>query len=417
MDGLKSRGEVVVIAATNRPDALDEAIRRGGRFDREIEIGIPDRIGRLQILQIHTRGMPLDDDVDLEKIADITHGFVGADITTLCKEAAMNALRRILPDLDLDEDIPQEILDELTVTHNDFFVAFKNVEPSALREVCVEIPKVSWDDVGGLSEVKAALKEAIEWPLKYPELFKLMDATPPKGILLFGEPGTGKTLLAKAVANESGANFISVKGPEFFSKWVGESEKAVREIFRKAKQAAPSIIFFDEIDSIATSRGGTPDSSATERVISQILSEIDGIEELKDVVVIAATNRLDMLDPALLRPGRIERWIKVEAPGSKEEQIEIIKVHLQGKQIADDVDLERVAREMDGYVGAGIEFVCRQAVMNVIREFIKEHPGGEMIDDEAKSIIIRKKHIDMAIAKLKEFEDDKGKLVGYAMYA
>ncbi|MHC1573291.1 MAG: CDC48 family AAA ATPase [Candidatus Syntropharchaeales archaeon] len=417
MDGLKSRGEVVVIAATNRPDALDEAIRRGGRFDREIEIGIPDRVGRLQILQIHTRGMPLDDDVDLEKIADITHGFVGADITTLCKEAAMNALRRILPDLDLDEDIPQEILDELTVTNTDFFAAFKNVEPSALREVCVEIPKVSWDDVGGLSEVKAELKEAVEWPLKYPELFKLMDATPPKGILLFGEPGTGKTLLAKAVANESGANFISIKGPEFFSKWVGESEKAVREIFRKAKQAAPSIIFFDEIDSIATPRGVTPDSSATERVISQILSEIDGIEELKDVVVIAATNRLDMLDPALLRPGRIERWIKVEAPRSKEERIEIIKVHLHGKQIADDVDLEQVARDLEGYVGAGIEFVCRQAVMNVIREFIKEHPDGNVIGDEAKSIIIRKKHIDMAIAKLKEFEDDKGKLVGFAMYA
>jgi len=422
MDGLKSRGEVVVIAATNRPDALDEALRRGGRFDREIEIGIPDRVGRLQILQIHTRGMPLDASVDLEAIADITHGFVGADIATLCKEAAMHALRRILPDLDLEEEIPQEVLDELTVTQADFFEALKNVEPSALREVYVEIPKVRWEDVGGLKRAKEELKEAVEWPLKYPELFKLLDAKPPKGILLFGPPGTGKTLLAKAVANETKANFISIKGPELFSKWVGESEKAVREIFRKAKQAAPSIVFFDEIDSIAPSRGISTDSHATERVISQILAEIDGIEELKDVVVIAATNRPDMVDPALLRPGRIERLIYV-GPPTKEERLEIIKVHLQGKRIADDVDLEWFANQMEGYVGADIELVCREAVLNVIREFLESHPDRERIQDEAKSIIIRKKHIDMALAKVKPttseegLKDYKEKSVGFARYA
>ncbi|OFV68577.1 MAG: ATPase, AAA-type, CDC48 [Candidatus Syntrophoarchaeum caldarius] len=416
MDGLKSRGEVVVVAATNRPDALDAAIRRGGRFDREIEIGIPDQLGRLQILQIHTRGMPLDKDVDFEPIAAMTHGFVGADIATLCKEAAMHALRRILPNLDLDEDIPQEILDELTVTQSDFLNALKNVEPSAMREVSLEIPKVRWDDVGGLSEVKEALKEAVEWPLKYPELFKQVGAKPPKGILLYGPPGTGKTLLAKAVANESGANFISIKGPEFFSKWVGESEKAVREIFRKAKQAAPSIIFFDEIDSIATSRGATLDSSATERVISQILSEIDGIEDLKDVIVIAATNRPDLLDPALFRPGRIEQRIEVGAPETKEARLEIIKVHLHGKQIADDVDLDWFAKITEGFVGADIEFICRQALMNAIREYIRAHPDEDIPAEEAKSIIIRKEHIDNALAKAKEFEDSKGK-VGLAMYA
>jgi len=416
MDGLRSRGEVVVIAATNRPGALDEAIRRGGRFDREIEIGIPDQIGRLQILQIHTRGMPLDDDVDLDPLAGITHGFVGADIATLCKEAAMHVLRKILPNLDLNEDIPQEILDELTVTQRDFLDALKNVEPSALREVSIEIPNVRWGDIGGLSEVKEALKEAVEWPLGYPELFKMMDAKPPKGILLFGDPGTGKTLLAKAVANESGANFISIKGPEFFSKWVGESEKAVREIFRKAKQAAPSIIFFDEIDSIATSRGVTVDSSVTERVISQILAEIDGIEDLKDVIVIAATNRPDLLDPALFRPGRIEQRIEVTVPGSKEARLEIIKVHLQGKQIADDVNLEWFAKVTEGFVGAGIEFICRQAVMNAMREYIRAYPDGKIPANEAKSIIIRREHIDIALAKVKEFEDSKGK-VGLAMYA
>ncbi|KAA0003543.1 MAG: CDC48 family AAA ATPase, partial [Thermoplasmata archaeon] len=305
MDGLEERGKVVVIGATNRINAIDPALRRPGRFDREIEIGIPDKKGRREILEIHTRGMPLAKDVDLNKIAEITHGYSGADLAALCKEAAIRALRRILPEIDLEADkIPAEILNKIEVTEKDFYDAFKSMTPSALREVVIESPNVHWDDIGGLENVKQKLKEAVEWPLKYAEIFHKMDAKPPKGVLLYGPPGTGKTLLAKAVATESEANFISVKGPEFLSKWVGESEKAVRETFRKARQASPCVVFFDEIDAIAPARGSVGDSHVTERVISQILTELDGLEELRDVTVIAATNRPDIIDPALLRPGR-----------------------------------------------------------------------------------------------------------------
>ena len=318
MDGLEARGDVIVIAATNRPDAIDPALRRPGRFDREIEIGVPDRDGRKEILEIHTRGMPLAEDVNLDELAELTIGFVGADLEALAKEAAMHALRRVLPEIDIEvEKIPDEVLENLRVTGEDFLEALKNIEPSAMREVLVEVPNVKWDDVGGLEHAKQELMEAVEWPLKYPDVFRVVNITPPKGIMLYGPPGTGKTLLAKAVANESNANFISVKGPELLSKWVGESEKHVREMFRKARQVAPSVIFFDEIDSLAPRRGGIGDSHVTERVVSQLLTELDGLEELKDVVVIAATNRPDMVDPALLRAGRIERHIYIPAPDKK----------------------------------------------------------------------------------------------------
>ncbi|HEX9240276.1 MAG TPA: CDC48 family AAA ATPase, partial [Candidatus Bathyarchaeia archaeon] len=316
MDGLQSRGKVVVIGATNRPNAIDPALRRPGRFDREIEIGVPDRDGRLEVLEIHTRGMPLAEDVDLKKLADVTHGFVGADLESLAKEAAIRALRRILPEINLEaQSIPGDILNKIIVKMADFQDALKEIEPSAMREVLVEIPDVTWDQVGGLEDVKEELREAVEWPLKYPDLFAQLNATPPKGLLLYGPPGTGKTLLAKAVAHESESNFISVKGPELLNKFVGESEKAVREVFRKARQASPCIIFFDEIDSVAPTRGSSGgDSHVTERVISQFLTEMDGLEELRNVIIIAATNRPDIIDSALLRPGRFDRLLFVPPP-------------------------------------------------------------------------------------------------------
>ena len=367
MDGLKSRGQVVVIGATNRPDALDQAIRRPGRFDREIEIGVPDKDGRREVLQIHTRGMPLDDKVDLDEIAEITHGFVGADLEALCKEAAMRVLRRILPDIKGDEEIPKETLKKMIVTKSDFKEAMKEVQPSALREILVQVPNVSWDDIGGLEDAKQELREAVEWPLKYPDSFRKFGVKPPRGVLVYGPPGTGKTLLAKAVANESDANFIAVKGPELLSKWVGESEKGVREIFKKARQTAPTVIFFDEIDSIASTRtGGGTDSGVTQRVVNQLLTEIDGLEELQDVAVLAATNRVDMLDPALTRPGRFDRHVEVGDP-DKEARLAIFKVHTKDMPLADDVDLEKLAKETEGYVGADIEAVCREAVMLTLR--------------------------------------------------
>jgi transitional endoplasmic reticulum ATPase len=371
MDGLKSRGRVIVIAATNRPNALDPALRRPGRFDREIEIGVPDRDGRKEILQIHTRGMPLAKDVDLDKIADMTHGFVGADLEALCKEAAMSALRRILPKIKLEEArIPPEVLEELKVTKEDFENALKVVQPSAMREVLIEVPKVKWEDIGGLENVKQELREAVEWPLKYPEVFQRMGIEPPKGILLYGPPGTGKTLLAKAVATESEANFIAVKGPELMSKWVGESEKGVRETFRKAKTAAPCIIFFDEIDSLCPARGaGYGDAGVTDRVISQFLTEMDGIEKLGKVVVIGATNRPDLVDPALLRPGRFDRLIYVPPPDEKA-RLEILKIHTRGMPLAKDVDLEALAKQLEGYSGADIAALCREAAMLALREDI-----------------------------------------------
>ncbi len=460
MDGLEARGQVIVIGATNRPDAVDPALRRPGRFDREIEIGVPDKEGRKEILQIHTRGMPIEppysrgdivrvlqefkessrfevDRIDsilkeLEKselppeeilkrdseiyaevkvrlidrmfeyIADLTNGFVGADLAALAKEAAMHALRSRMESGEIDieaEEIPAEVLENLKVTMNDFLEALKNIEPSAMREVLVEIPNVKWSDIGGLEGAKQELMEAVEWPLKYPEVFKEVGIKAPKGILLYGPPGTGKTLIAKAVANESKANFISVKGPELLSKWVGESEKHVREMFRKARQVAPCVIFFDEIDSLAPRRGGIGDSHVTERVVSQLLTELDGLEELKDVVVIAATNRPDMVDPALLRPGRIERHIYIPPP-DKDARREIFRIHTRDMPLADDVSIDELAEKTEGYSGADIEAVCREAGMQAIREFIGSN-GRENIKDSAERIKVHRRHFEKALEKVR----------------
>jgi len=361
MDGLDPRGDVVVIAATNRPEDVDEALRRPGRFDREIEIGMPDKDSRKEILQVHTRSMPLED-VDLDHYADITHGYSGADLAALCREAGMNALRRIVPDLKKsDEILSKEVIENLKITDEDFYNGYKRVEPSAMREVLIEVPKVKWEDIGGLNDVKQELRETVEWPLKYPDL------EPLKGVLLYGPPGCGKTLLAKAVANESNANFISVKGPELLSKWVGESEKGVRKIFSRARQAAPSIIFFDEIDSI---------SQVTERVVAQILSELDGISSLKDVVVVGATNRPDLIDKALLRPGRFEKRVFIPMP-TKEIRKEIFKVHTKKMKLK-DVDIDLLVEKTSGYSGADIASLCREAGMNALRKAVKE--GKKKID-------------------------------------
>ncbi len=367
MDGLNARGQVIVIGATNRPNAIDQALRRPGRFDREIEIGVPDRPAREEILQIHTRHMPLSKDVDLKRLADITHGYTGADISSLSKEAAMRALRRILPELDLDSEISQEVLDKIEVEQADFLEAMKEILPSALREVFTEIPNVKWDDVGGLENAKRTLNEAVELPLKHPEYFDKLNVRAIKGILLVGPPGTGKTLLAKAVASESEANFISIKGPEVLSKWVGESEKIVREIFRKARQASPCVVFIDEIDAIAPVRGYDEGSKVTERVVNTLLIEMDGMVNTKRVVVIAATNRPDIVDPALMRPGRFDYVIEIGMP-DKTTREEIFKVHTMGMPLAKDVNLEQLAEMSEGYTGADIESVCREAGMALIRE-------------------------------------------------
>ncbi|MGI6471877.1 MAG: CDC48 family AAA ATPase [Candidatus Methanomethylophilaceae archaeon] len=382
MDGIKSRGKVVVIGATNRPNSIDEALRRPGRFDREIEIGIPDRNGRFDILEIHTRGMPIDESVKLETIADKTHGYSGADLSALTKEAAMAALRRVLPDIDTDSDeVPLSVLNTITITMDDFREGFKDMQPSTMREVLIERPNIKWDDIGALQSVKDELKEAVEWPLKYSKVFEHMGAKPPKGILLYGPPGTGKTLLAKAVATESEANFISVKGPEFLNKWVGESEKAVRETFRKARQAAPCVIFMDEIDSIAPNRGsGSCDSNVTERVVSQLLTEMDGLEVLNDVVIIAATNRPDMIDPALLRPGRFDKSMMV-GPPDKESREEIFKIHTRGKPLDENVDLKKLAEMTEGCTGADISAITNEAVMTSVRRLVAEgDPTQEELD-------------------------------------
>ncbi|ASJ16126.1 AAA family ATPase [Thermococcus chitonophagus] len=457
MDGLKSRGKVIVIGATNRPDAIDPALRRPGRFDREIEVGVPDKQGRKEILQIHTRGMPIEPDfrrsdvlraleeikkdekfkdvidkaiekvkasreeeipkvlkeinedlynevkaklIDylLEELAEVTHGFVGADLAALAREAAMAALRRLIREGKIDfeaETIPREVLDELKVTRKDFYEALKMVEPSALREVLIEVPNVHWDDIGGLEDVKQELREAVEWPLKYPEAFRAYGITPPKGILLYGPPGTGKTLLAKAVATESEANFIAVRGPEILSKWVGESEKNIREIFRKARQAAPTVIFIDEIDAIAPRRG-TDVNRVTDRIINQLLTEMDGLVENSGVVVIAATNRPDIIDPALLRPGRFDRLILVPAPDEKA-RLEIFKVHTRNMPLADDVNLEELAKRTEGYTGADIAAVCREAAMIAMRRALEQG----ILKEGMKADEIRR----IAKVTMKDFEE------------
>jgi len=370
MDGLKGRGKLIVIGATNIPDSIDPALRRPGRFDREIRIDVPDRNGRKEILQIHTRGMPMSEDCNLDELADITYGFVGADLAALAREAAMSALRRYLPEIDLEKPIPVDMLEKMIVTMDDFKNAHRGIDPSAMREFFVEIPKVSWDDIGGLEEVKQALREAVEWPLTQPEVFKRMGITAPRGILLYGPPGTGKTLLAKAVASESKANFISIKGPEVLSKWVGESEKAVRELFKKARQVAPTIVFLDEIDSIAPRRGAFEGSHVTESVVNQLLTSIDGLESMEGVVIIGATNRPDIIDPGLLRPGRFDRLIFIPAP-DKIARLEIFKIHTKNMPLAKDVSLEELADKCNNYSGADIEGLCREAAMLALRGDIK----------------------------------------------
>jgi len=373
MDGLKSRGRVIVIAATNRQDSLDPALRRGGRFDREIEIGVPNKAGRLNILKIHTRNMPLEEDIELKELADVTHGFVGADLEGLCKEAAMSVLRRVLPHVNIKEDekIPKEILDKLKVRKLDFKEALKMVRPSAMREVLIENPKIKWEQIGGLEKAKQELMEAVEWPLKYPDMFKRMGIRPPRGILLYGPSGCGKTLLAKAVATESEANFISVKGPEVLSKWVGESEKAIREIFKKARQVAPCIVFFDEVDAIASRRGSdTSGGRVGDKIVNQILTEMDGLEDLNDVVVIAATNRPELVDTSLLRPGRFDRHILIIPPDEKT-RLNILKIHTKNMPLAKDMDLNDLANKTTNYSGADIEAVCREAAMLALRKDLK----------------------------------------------
>jgi len=397
MDGLEARGKVVVIGATNRPNAIDEALRRPGRFDREIEISIPNRDGRLEILQIHTRGMPLTEDVDLERLADLTHGYAGADLSALTKEAAMAALRRILPDLDLETDeIPFETLNKIHVNKDDFSIALREMQPSTMREVLIEKPRVHWDDIGALAEAKQELKEAVEWPLKYGKVFEHMNAKPPKGILLYGPPGTGKTMLAKAVATESEANFIAVNGPEFLNKWVGESEKAVRETFRKARQAAPCVIFMDEIDSIAPERGTGDDSKVTERVISQMLTEMDGLQALNGVVIIAATNRPDIIDPALLRPGRFDKSILI-GPPDKESRMSIFRIHTKDKPLDNDVDLEKLAEMTEGCTGADISAISNEAVMTAVRELVAD--GKVPTDEELKACKVKMEYFVKALDK------------------
>jgi len=388
MDGLQGRGQIIIVGATNRINAIDEALRRPGRFDREIEFGVPNKKGRKEIFQIHTRGMPLEEDVNLDDYSEITYGFVGADIMAVSREAAMFALRKILPKINLDEPIPSDIIQELRICDEDFSQAINMIDPSAMREVMVEIPNVSWEDVGGLEEIKEELKEAVEWPLKYPKLFEKAGIRPLNGILLFGPPGCGKTLLAKAIATESKSNFISIKGPEIFSKWVGESEKAVREIFRKARQAAPSIIYFDEIDAISSGRGEYAGTQVYASIVNQILVEMDGIENRKGIVTIASTNRPDIVDPAFLRPGRFDRLIYVDAPDF-ESRLKILEVHSKDMPLDSKVSLKHFAQITEGYSGADLENVCREAGMQAIRENMENFEKVE------------NKHFEFAFSKIR----------------
>ena len=413
MDGLEARGKVIVIAATNRPNAIDPALRRPGRFDREIEIKVPDKKGRKDILAIHTRNMPLADDVDLDKCAAVSHGYVGADLEYLCKEAAMKCLRRLLPELNLeDEKIPPETLEKLIVNGEDYQKALREVTPSGMREVFIENPDVKWDDVGGLVEVKRELQEAVEWPMKYPMLYEKLGHKMPRGILLHGPSGTGKTLLAKAVATESEANFVSVRGPELLSKWVGESERGIREIFRRARQASPCVIFFDEIDSIAPIRGAGGETAVTERVVSQLLTELDGMENMRGVVVLAATNRADMIDTALLRPGRFDKIIQIPLP-DKESRKSILAINAKEIPIVTDpksqdyVDIEKIAEVTDGLSGADVAAIANTAVSLVIHEFLDAHPEVKEAEKASEGAKVTMKHFEEAVKKVKDQKDLK----------
>jgi transitional endoplasmic reticulum ATPase len=407
MDGLEARGKVIVIAATNRPNAIDPALRRPGRFDREIEIKVPDKRGRLEILQIHTHNMPLDPAVDQDRVAAVTHGFVGADLEYLCKEAAMKCLRRLLPELNLeDEKLSPEVLNKLIVMMNDFENAVKEVMPSAMREVYLESPDIPWTAIGGLEEVKRELQEAVEWPLRYPDLYTKLGHSMPKGLLMHGPSGTGKTLLAKAVATESEANFISVRGPELLSKWVGESERGIREIFRRARQAAPCVVFFDEVDSIAPTRGMGGDSMVTERVVSQLLTELDGIQALSGVVVLAATNRADMIDPALLRPGRFDKIVFVPMPDKAARQ-KILEIHSKDKPIGPDVELSRVAELTEGFSGADTGSVANTAVSLVLHEYLAKYPTPEEAAKHASEAHVMMRHFEEGVKKIKTQREGK----------
>jgi len=407
MDGLEARGKVIVIAATNRPNAIDPALRRPGRFDREIEIKVPDKRGRFEILQIHTRHMPLTQEVDLEKLSAVTHGFVGADLEYLCKEGAMKTLRRMLPELKLEDDkLQPEFLNRLQVTMDDFENALKDVMPSAMREVYLETPDIRWSDIGGLESVKKELQEAVEWPLKYPDLYTAIGYSMPKGILLYGPSGTGKTLLAKSVATESEANFISVRGPELLSKWVGESERGVREVFRRARQASPCVIFFDEIDALAPVRGLGGDSMVTERVVSQLLTELDGIQTLNGVVVLAATNRMDMVDPALLRAGRFDKLLYIPPP-DKNARRAVLEIQTKHKPISKELDLDRVAEMMDGFTGADITSVVNTAVSLVLQEYVAKFPKPEDAKKNAIDALVTMRHFEDAIRKVKTSREGK----------
>ncbi|MGA7369027.1 MAG: CDC48 family AAA ATPase [Nitrososphaeraceae archaeon] len=411
MDGLESRGKVIVIAASNRPNAIDPALRRPGRFDREIEIRVPDKRGRLEVLQIHTRNMPLNPDIDQEKIAAVTHGFVGADLEYLCKEAAMKCLRRLLPELNLeDEKLAPELLNRLVVTMADFQNAMREITPSAMREVYVEPPDVNWDDIGGLDTVKRELQEAVEWPMHFPELYKQLGHTAPKGILLYGPSGTGKTMLAKAVATESEANFISIKGPELTSKWVGESEKGIRDVFRKARQASPCVIFFDEIDSIAPIRGGGIEGlggpTGAEKMISQLLTEMDGIQEIHDVVVLAATNRVDMIDTAILRPGRFDKIIYIPNP-DKFTRKRILQIHVEGKPIKNDIELNKIVEMTEGFSGADVSSVVNTALSLVLHEYIQRYPSVEEAFKHTSEALVTIRHLEEAVKKVRRQREMK----------
>jgi len=425
MDGLEARGKVIVISATNRPNAIDPALRRPGRFDREIEIKVPDKKGRRAILNIHTRNMPLSDDVDLAKIAGVSHGYVGADLEYLCKEAAMKCLRRLLPEIDLDEEkLPPETLDKLIVIGEDYKKALVEVTPSGMREVYIENPDIKWDEVGGLDEVKQELQEAVEWPMKFPQLYDKLGHQMPRGILLHGASGTGKTMLAKAVATESEANFVSVRGPELLSKWVGESERGIREIFRRARQASPCVIFFDEIDSIAPLRGAGGETVVTERVVSQLLTELDGMQDMHGVIVLAATNRADMIDPALLRPGRFDKIIQIGLP-DKNSRKRILEInaeripYVKDPNSPDYVNFEKLAEATDNFSGADVAAIANTAVSFVIHEHLDKFSMAgthtkkdSTIEDEKEAAALQEKEVakieksaEGAKITMKHFED------------